>query len=269
MGTISIDPIGIEAGDPNFYRYVGNSPTNATDPLGLDAWKWYDYASVGVTVFLDAVTQFYSNSRLEGRIDGKVQKAQEELVIRGLLDIRRARYTDPNIAKSNIHGLAEIGVTASGEVLAGSFIVAGPTRLAVSEAIEDGALSVLNRRQFRGRFLRTLEQHQHHVFTDYRAAWFRESFDIDVDDYLIDIDVLTHDALHAGKGLADAETMKKSVAGWWDDELMRRIRKARAAKGWEAGLDANELTRDEVLEIGDGLLHDILDVDLSHAHKKR
>ena len=35
MGTISKDPIGIEAGDPNFYRYVNNSPTNATDPSGL------------------------------------------------------------------------------------------------------------------------------------------------------------------------------------------------------------------------------------------
>jgi RHS repeat-associated protein len=32
---ISEDPLGFEAGDPNLYRYVGNSPTNATDPLGL------------------------------------------------------------------------------------------------------------------------------------------------------------------------------------------------------------------------------------------
>ncbi len=33
-GTISKDPIGFDAGDPNLYRYVGNSPTNATDPSG-------------------------------------------------------------------------------------------------------------------------------------------------------------------------------------------------------------------------------------------
>jgi RHS repeat-associated protein len=32
---LSQDPIGIDAGDPNFYRYVGNGPTNATDPSGL------------------------------------------------------------------------------------------------------------------------------------------------------------------------------------------------------------------------------------------
>ncbi len=32
---ISEDPIGFEAADPNLYRYVGNNPTNATDPSGL------------------------------------------------------------------------------------------------------------------------------------------------------------------------------------------------------------------------------------------
>jgi hypothetical protein len=29
------EPLGFEAGDANLYRYVGNSPTNATDPTGL------------------------------------------------------------------------------------------------------------------------------------------------------------------------------------------------------------------------------------------
>jgi hypothetical protein len=28
------EPLGFEAGDANLYRYVGNSPTNATDPTG-------------------------------------------------------------------------------------------------------------------------------------------------------------------------------------------------------------------------------------------
>lgn len=32
---ISEDPIGFQAADPNLYRYVGNSPTNYTDPSGL------------------------------------------------------------------------------------------------------------------------------------------------------------------------------------------------------------------------------------------
>lgn len=29
------DPIGFEAGDANLYRYVGNNPPNARDPMGL------------------------------------------------------------------------------------------------------------------------------------------------------------------------------------------------------------------------------------------
>ncbi len=35
LGTISKDPIGFAAGDPNLYRYVENRPTTATDPSGL------------------------------------------------------------------------------------------------------------------------------------------------------------------------------------------------------------------------------------------
>jgi RHS repeat-associated protein len=41
---LSQDPIGFRAGDANLYRYVGNSPTNFTDPSGLispaDHPKW-------------------------------------------------------------------------------------------------------------------------------------------------------------------------------------------------------------------------------------
>ena len=32
---LSEDPSGFDGGDPNLYRYVGNSPANATDPTGL------------------------------------------------------------------------------------------------------------------------------------------------------------------------------------------------------------------------------------------
>ena|GEM_PF-901938 len=36
VGTwINLDPSGFSAGDPNLYRYVGNGPTNGTDPSGL------------------------------------------------------------------------------------------------------------------------------------------------------------------------------------------------------------------------------------------
>lgn len=32
------DPIGLAGGDPNLYRFVGNSPTNGTDPSGLEVF---------------------------------------------------------------------------------------------------------------------------------------------------------------------------------------------------------------------------------------
>jgi len=35
---LSEDPRGFNAGPANFYTYVGNSPLNATDPLGEEAW---------------------------------------------------------------------------------------------------------------------------------------------------------------------------------------------------------------------------------------
>jgi RHS repeat-associated protein len=42
---ISQDPIGFSAGDVNVQRYVGNSPTNAIDPSGLEDlwWWWYNH----------------------------------------------------------------------------------------------------------------------------------------------------------------------------------------------------------------------------------
>ena len=48
-GWISKDPTGFDAGDTNLYRYVRNSPTNATDPsglwLGMGLPSWTDYKS--------------------------------------------------------------------------------------------------------------------------------------------------------------------------------------------------------------------------------
>jgi hypothetical protein len=36
---ITKDPIGFQAGDVNLFRFVGNNPTNATDPSGLQQYK--------------------------------------------------------------------------------------------------------------------------------------------------------------------------------------------------------------------------------------
>jgi RHS repeat-associated protein len=46
-GWISKDPTGLNAGDTNLYRYVGNSPTNGIDPKGTtiylvtNGWHWW------------------------------------------------------------------------------------------------------------------------------------------------------------------------------------------------------------------------------------
>src|ERR1019366_7232338 len=47
----SIDPMGFAAGDSDLYRYVGNGPTNFTDPTGMDRfiYSFIDSWSISVT----------------------------------------------------------------------------------------------------------------------------------------------------------------------------------------------------------------------------
>jgi RHS repeat-associated protein len=47
----SIDPIRFQAGDSNFYRFVGNTPASATDPSGLDT-AWIADGNVGGILYL-------------------------------------------------------------------------------------------------------------------------------------------------------------------------------------------------------------------------
>jgi len=59
-GFIGQDPIGFDAGDANLYRYVGNSPTNATDPSG-EVWNFIIGAAIGGGL------DFASQVLIEGR----------------------------------------------------------------------------------------------------------------------------------------------------------------------------------------------------------
>jgi RHS repeat-associated protein len=53
---IGEDAIGFLAGDPNLYRYVGNSPVNAIDPFGLIIYELGD----GGTLEIECYTDFFN-----------------------------------------------------------------------------------------------------------------------------------------------------------------------------------------------------------------
>jgi RHS repeat-associated protein len=60
----SRDPIGFAAGDPNFYRYAGNHPTNATDPNGLD-FRWWDLTGPFGLAYEATRTWYWHDSEAE------------------------------------------------------------------------------------------------------------------------------------------------------------------------------------------------------------
>ena len=111
-------------------------------------------------------------------------------------------------------------------------------RMAAQEAVEKGSLIVVSPRSA---VVRASGDAEHHIFSQSRRAWFKKRYNINVDDFVIDVDALTHDALHAGKSALN------NKAGWWDHELMTRIRDAEALLG-------QKLTREQVIDVGNDLL---------------
>ena len=72
LGSLSNDPIGFAGGDSNLYRYVGNHPTYATDPNGLEEFNGYlspGYRSSDVIEHIQIAEHQirYSTSRSEVR----------------------------------------------------------------------------------------------------------------------------------------------------------------------------------------------------------
>jgi RHS repeat-associated protein len=58
---ISEDPMGFGAGDSNLYRYVGNSPTNFTDPSGNFAIGWHIGLAASVIVPMTIAGALFPN----------------------------------------------------------------------------------------------------------------------------------------------------------------------------------------------------------------
>jgi RHS repeat-associated protein len=114
---ISEDPIGFAGGDPNVYAYVGNSPTDLADPLGLDVWSdagnlaagFGDTISLGGTAWIRSlwVEQFglpdtvdqSSGWNLAGRKAGKAFDAVS-MVVGGVGAVRAASAVGPRVGRS-------------------------------------------------------------------------------------------------------------------------------------------------------------------------
>lgn len=110
-------------------------------------------------------------------------------------------------------------------------------RLAALDAIDDGAMSVVSRNS---RLIRGAANAEHHLLTKSRKSWFYSRYQLDVHDYVVDVDDLTHQVLHAGKSALN------NRAGWWDHELMRSITLAEKRRG--------KLTGEQVVALARGLL---------------
>lgn len=62
---LSQDPLGMSAGDPNYYRYVGNRPITLTDPTGLDSAQAEQLGAEARRILQRAQeTQFRCGSRI-------------------------------------------------------------------------------------------------------------------------------------------------------------------------------------------------------------
>jgi len=60
---IELDPIGFDAGDNNWYRFVGNGPTGNVDPSGLVPW----HETVGPT--LGPIPDYSNHEKLLGQLE--------------------------------------------------------------------------------------------------------------------------------------------------------------------------------------------------------
>ena len=96
---ISEDPSGLRGGDPNFYRYVNNNPTNATDPSGRIA-DW----------LLNAA---YDGDHIYGVVptDGNIGWFYEDLMAGGIRNTLGDEYL-ARASAGELVGLTVAGATA-------------------------------------------------------------------------------------------------------------------------------------------------------------
>ncbi len=71
---LQVDPLSFAAGDPNLFRYVGNSPTNATDPSGMDVFDriWGEIKQTG-----NGIKNEWEGSAAQNLFNSALQKADQ------------------------------------------------------------------------------------------------------------------------------------------------------------------------------------------------
>lgn len=127
---ISQDPIGFSAGDANLYRYVGNKPTNATDPSGLAEtwWEWFfpPYTPPGTRQFGSHgihLEDSYSNNAPQ--IEGMIPRPIPTQVCHGMSGLVRVgpcnsfRFSDPGKIEQYIvfqDHMANMAMMASSQI---------------------------------------------------------------------------------------------------------------------------------------------------------
>jgi hypothetical protein len=81
------DPKGFAAGDPNLFRYTRNSPTNATDPSGLD----YIVASnkAGADAIVRRIREIEEKDKKDYTLELEVTKIEGDKYIIRAIGVRR------------------------------------------------------------------------------------------------------------------------------------------------------------------------------------
>ncbi len=110
----SAQPLGFAAGDRNLYRYVGNSPTNFTDPTGLEQFPNLSGVDLTEQVFESPIVFRWDDPKTKSRFTEEERKALEKTINRDfdemtLLDgvvgktAREVCHADPKKEQYIIH----------------------------------------------------------------------------------------------------------------------------------------------------------------------
>jgi len=128
--AVVTDPVGFEAGDTNLYRYVGNSPTNDTDPSGHSPkGKAIGWVVKRVGGQLVKVAAIYTERDAAAMFMGKCGKYGLDILMR---EGRQHAHKVARIIE------ARIGKNTTGEVLEGGSHLGHPIKNKLFELIGTG-----------------------------------------------------------------------------------------------------------------------------------